>query len=229
MEELEAVRTERLGDAQLKAEQLFDEIERRQIIRPGVTEKDVNEAIFALAKDLFGVEKHWHKRIVRSGANTLEQYDENPPNLTIGDDDIVFLDFGPVFEDWEADFGRTYVLGDDPLKHKLRHDIAAAFAEGKQYFHERADITCSQLFAHACSLADKYGWEFGGAIAGHLLGEFPHERIPNDRISLYVHPENDLRMRTPDANGQPRHWILEIHFVDRARRIGGFYEELITI
>jgi Xaa-Pro dipeptidase len=227
--ELEAVRIERLRDAQVKAEQLFEEIERRNLIRPGVTEKDVNEAIFALAKELFGVEKHWHKRIVRSGPNTLEQYDENPPNLTIGDDDIVFLDFGPIFEDWEADFGRTYVLGSDPLKHKLRHDIAAAFAEGKQYFNEHPDITSSELFAHACTLAEKYGWEFGGAIAGHLLGQFPHERIPNDSISLYVHPQNDLRLRSPDAAGRPRHWILEIHFVDRARQIGGFYEELLTI
>jgi Xaa-Pro aminopeptidase len=173
--------------------------------------------------------KHWHKRIVRARVNTLEQYDENPPHLTIGADDIVFLDFGPVFVDWEADFGRTYVLGSDPLKNKLRHDVGAAFAEGKQYFNDRPEITSSQLYAHACSLAEQYGWEFGGQIAGHMIGQFPHERIPNDRISLYVHPQNDLRMRSPDANGQRRHWILEIHFVDRARRIGGFYEELLTI
>jgi Xaa-Pro dipeptidase len=31
----------------------------------------------------------------------------------IGDDDIVFCDFGPVSEEWEADFGRTFVLGSD--------------------------------------------------------------------------------------------------------------------
>ncbi len=28
--------------------------------------------------------------------------------------------------------------------------------------------------------------------------------------------------------GIPRHWILEIHFVDERRRFGGFYEELLT-
>ena len=32
------------------------------------------------------------------------------------DDDILFLDLGPIFAEWEADFGRTYVLGDDPVK-----------------------------------------------------------------------------------------------------------------
>jgi Xaa-Pro dipeptidase len=229
MVEHEAIRVERLRDAQVKAEQLFREIESRDIVRPGVTEKDANEAIFALAKELFGVEKHWHKRIVRAGANTLEQYNEDPPNLTIAADDIVFLDFGPVFEDWEADFGRTYVVGSDPLKIKLRDDVGAAFAEGKRYFEDHPEITSAELYAHACSLAEKHGWEFGGAIAGHLIGQFPHERIPNDRVSLYVHPDNDLRMRSVDADGKVRHWILEIHFVDRARRIGGFYEELVTI
>ncbi len=44
-----------------------------------------------------------------------------------------------------------------------------------------------------------------------------------------IHPENNNRMRTQDASGRERHWILEIHFVDRARQIGGFYEELLTI
>jgi Xaa-Pro aminopeptidase len=229
MVELEATRIARLRDAQVKAEELFREVQARDLIRPGVTEKDVNEAIFALAKERFGTDTHWHKRIVRAGTNTLAVYDENPPNLTIGDDDIVFLDFGPVFEEWEADFGRTYVLGDDPLKRKLERDVGAAFADGKQHFNDHPDITSSELFAYARSLAEKYGWEFGGQIAGHLIGQFPHERIPNDKISLYVHRESDLRMRSPDANGRERHWILEIHFVDRERGIGGFYEELLTI
>jgi Xaa-Pro dipeptidase len=36
-------------------------------------------------------------------------------------------------------------------------------------------------------------------------------------------------MRSLDENGAQRHWILEIHFVDRERQIGGFYEELLTV
>jgi len=36
-------------------------------------------------------------------------------------------------------------------------------------------------------------------------------------------------LREPDAHGRPRHWILEVHFVDRAREIGGFFEELLTV
>ncbi len=78
--------------------------------------------------------KYWHKRIVRAGHNTLAPYNENPPDLTVAEDDIVFLDLGPVFEEWEADFGRTYVVGDDPVKQKLCRDIEEAFAKGKTIF-----------------------------------------------------------------------------------------------
>jgi Xaa-Pro dipeptidase len=58
---------------------------------------------------------------------------------------------------------------------------------------------------------------------------FPHEKIAGDKITLYVHPKNQDRMRTTDASGRKWHWILEIHFVDRVRQIGGFYEELLTV
>jgi Xaa-Pro dipeptidase len=218
-----------LLDAQVKAQALFAEVEARKLIRPGATEGEINEGVYALAASKYGITKNWHKRIVRAGRNTLEPYAENPPDLTVTDDDIVFLDLGPVFEEWEADFGRTYVVGNDPVKHKLRRDIEEGFARGKRYFEEHPDITGAELYAYAHQLAKEAGWEYGGSIAGHLIGEFPHERIQGDKITFYVHPENPNRMRTLDPSGRPRHWILEIHFVDRARQIGGFYEELLTI
>jgi Xaa-Pro dipeptidase len=227
--QIETDRSAALWEAQQKADALFRRIDERQIIRAGATESQINEDVYALAREMFGVDTYWHKRIVRAGRNTLAPYDENPPDLTIQADDIVFIDLGPVFEQWEADFGRTFVVGADPVKLKLRGDIAAAFEEGKRYFKEHPEIRANELFAYAEDLAKKYGWEFGGPIAGHLIGQFPHERIPQDKISLYVHPENNLRMREADANGQPRHWILEIHFVDKTRGIGGFYEELLTV
>ncbi|HEY1948326.1 MAG TPA: hypothetical protein VGG97_15055 [Bryobacteraceae bacterium] len=66
-------------------------------------------------------------------------------------------------------------------------------------------------------------------MAGHLIGQFPHERIPEDKISLYIHPRNPAPIRQPGVDGLPRHWILEIHFVDRPRQIGAFFEELLTV
>src|ERR1700723_3225709 len=122
-----------LLDAQGKAEALFAEIQAQNLIRPGAKESEINESIYALAGSLYGISRYWHKRIVRAGRNTLAPYDENPPDLTVGEDDIVFLDLGPVFEEWEADFGRTFVLGTDPIKLKLRNDIGKAFHQGKEY------------------------------------------------------------------------------------------------
>jgi Xaa-Pro dipeptidase len=225
----EQTRATELLQAQSKAVRLFEEIDARGLIRPGITEKTLNADIYALAKEIYGITTYWHKRIVRAGKNTLLPYAENPPDLMIGTDDILFLDLGPVFEQWEADFGRTFVLGSDPLKHKMKHDVGQAFAQGKQHFNETPAITSSELFHHAKSLAKKFGWEFGGRIAGHLIGHFPHEKIADDKVTLYVHPDSHLPMRSLDENGAQRHWILEIHFVDRERQIGGFYEELLTV
>jgi Xaa-Pro dipeptidase len=218
-----------LLEAQTKAEALFHAVEARRLIRPGITESSLNTDIYALAREMYGITTYWHKRIVRSGANTLLPYAENPPDLMIGEDDILFLDLGPVFEQWEADFGRTFVLGSDPLKLKMRNDVESAFADGKRYFNDHPDMLSSELFHYAESLAERYDWEFGGPIAGHLIGQFPHERIADDKVTLYVHPKSNLKMRSLDEEGRKRHWILEIHFVDSANQIGGFYEELLTI
>jgi Xaa-Pro dipeptidase len=229
MTEFEKGRAKELLEAQAKAESLFEEIEARRLIRPGITETVLNADIYELAKEMFGITTYWHKRIVRAGKNTLLPYADNPPDLTIGEDDILFLDLGPVFEEWEADFGRTFVLGSNPLKHKLRHDVGKAFSDGKKFFNETPDITSSEFFHYIVSLAEQFGWEFGGRIAGHLIGQFPHERIADDKVTLYVHPNSHLPMRSLDEKGQRRHWILEIHFVDRVHEIGGFYEELLTL
>ncbi|KAB2840032.1 MAG: aminopeptidase P family protein, partial [Melioribacteraceae bacterium] len=94
-----------LREAETKADNLVKEIERRGLIRAGVSEKDLNDKVYELALELYGIKKYWHKRIVRAGKNTLCPYKENPPNLIINEDEILFFDFGPVFEDWEADIG----------------------------------------------------------------------------------------------------------------------------
>ena len=229
MEDVEALRAAELLEAQRKAEELFRAIQDRGLIRPGIMESDLNASMYALAQELFRITTYWHKRIVRAGRNTLLPYADNPPDLRIEADDILFLDFGPVFEHWEADFGRTYVLGSDPSKQKLQRDVRDAFFEGKNHFKQAPRITACELFHYVKSLGERLGWEYGGPMAGHLIGQFPHERIPEDKISLYIHPENPRPMRSLDERGQHRHWILEIHFVDRAREIGGFYEELLTL
>lgn len=218
----------KLMEAEKIAEQLFQAIEDRQLIQHGISESELNEEIFKLADELFGIKKYWHKRIVRSGVNTLVPYDDNPPDLMIQEDDILFLDFGPIIEDWEGDFGRTYVIGNDPHKHQLKNDIELAWHEAKAWFEVQTKLTGAEYWHYIVELAQKYGYTYGGQLGGHLIGHFPHERLEPKNYGLYVHPENHNNMLLPDANGNKRHWILEIHFVDREKQIGGFFEQLLT-
>lgn len=62
----------KLVDAEQKATVLFDKIAELGNIQPGKSEKELNEDIYALANEMFGVEKYWHKRIVRSGTKLYE-------------------------------------------------------------------------------------------------------------------------------------------------------------
>lgn len=218
----------KLIEAENIAQQLFNAIEERQLIKHGKSENELNEDVFKLAEELFGIRKFWHKRIVRSGVNTLVPYDENPPDLIIQEDDILFLDFGPILEDWEADFGRTYVIGCDPYKQKLKKDIELAWHEAKNWFNEQTKLTGAEFWMYIVELAKKYGYTYGGQLGGHLIGRYPHERLEPKNYGLYVHPGNPNDMFLPDVNGNKRHWILEIHFVDKEKKIGGFFEQLLT-
>src|ERR1700749_4739506 len=118
---------QQLIEAEKKALVLFKTIEERGLIVPGKSEHQLNTEIFELAEKLLGIQKYWHKRIVRSGKNTLSPYRENPPDLILQQDDILFFDFGPIFEDWEADIGKTLVIGNDPAKLKLSKDVETAW------------------------------------------------------------------------------------------------------
>ncbi|MGE0118060.1 MAG: M24 family metallopeptidase [Dongiaceae bacterium] len=225
----EADRRAALIAAEKRANRLFDAIEQAELVRPGRTERMVEADIYELAARQFGVEKHWHKRIVRAGPNTLTTAMENPPVRTIAPDDIVYVDLGPVFEEWEADIGRSYALGSDPAKKALVADLPVVFERVQAHFNASADITGAELYAFAQRTASEAGWLFGGEIAGHLVAEFPHAHIPGDKDLGRIGPRNPTRMRGPDGFGREKHWILEIHLVDRERRFGGFYERLLGL
>jgi Xaa-Pro aminopeptidase len=225
----EQLRAARLLDAQAKAAQLFAEIERSDMIRPGVRERELSREIARLAADMFGVTRHWHRRIVRAGENTLRPFKAHPPDRAIAADDIAYLDLGPIFEEWEADFGRTFVLGDDPHKLALRDALPRVWEAGRRYFDDHPDVTGAQLFEHVVGVAHAEGFGWGSHIAGHLVGEFPHKKIAGTGVEWYIMPGSDRPMRRSDPTGRSCHWILEIHLVDRVRGFGGFYEQLLDL
>lgn len=218
----------KLNEAETFANQLFAVAEQRNFFSPGRTEKEINTKLYNLAFELFGIKKFWHKRIVRSGKNTLFPYKENPPDLIVNDDDILFVDFGPVFEDWEADVGNTYVIGTNADKLKLKKDVEHAWAEGRAFYLKNKDVlTGADFYDYTKKLASEYGWDYGNVHCGHLIGNFPHEQIIGEELINYIHPENCHRMAEKDQHGNERFWIYEIHFIDIQKEIGGFYERFL--
>jgi hypothetical protein len=215
--------------ADRKARELFKAVEDRGLIVPGKSESELTAEIFKLAKDEFGMVEHWHKKIVRAGINTLESYSKNPADRIIQKDDIVFLDFGPNFEGYETDLGRTYVIGNDPAKLKLKKDVEAAWIEAKAWYTKQKQLTGAEYWNYLVDLAKRYGYEFGGEIGGHIIGRFPHEQ-PDQKgdLSLDIHKDNHTSILLLDKQGNPRQWVLEIQFVDLAKGIGGFYEQMLN-
>lgn len=219
---------EKLLYAQKQGLALFEAIETEQLIRPGITEQELCSAIGRLAAEKFGIREYWHKKIVRTGSNTLANYPDDPPDRIIAPDDILFVDLGPVVAGYEADLGRTYVLGDDPRKIKLKQDTETAWYEIRDWCRQQKSIPAARLYQLAVDKAGAYGWTFSGAIAGHIVGRFPHEQ-PDDPKSwaLDIHPDNPDDIFLPDREGLPRHWILELQFIDPENQVGAYFEQLL--
>ncbi len=222
--------TQQLMLAEQQAKDLFDTVEKRGFITPGKSESQLIEEIAQIARVEFGIEKYWHKKIVRAGINTLQPFSGNPPDRVIQNDDIVVLDFGPIFNGFEADLGRTYIVGNDPLKLQLIKDVRAAWYEAKEWYMQQTSLTGAEFFNYIIDLTKRYGYDFGNEIAGHIVGPFPHEQ-PDDPtdLCLDIHPGNHSSILLSDKHGNRRHWILEIQFVDRVNNIGGFFEQLLNL
>jgi len=219
---------EKLLNSQYISIQLFKAIEQYNLITAGKSEEQLNAEVCELALKGFGIEKHWHKKIVRSGKNTLAIYPDNPPNRAIEKDDILFIDLGPIVEDYEADIGRTYVLGQDSRKMRLKNDVEEAWYEIQEWYHKQTTLKASDLFRYALEKAEEFGWEFVGEIAGHIVGKYPHEQPPDPKsMELDIHPANHNDMFLRDADGNKRHWILELQFIDRDNEMGGYFEQLL--
>lgn len=215
--------------AEQKAKALFNAVEERGLIVAGKSEQELSDEIVKIGKDDFGIEDHWHKKIVRAGINTLQPFIANPATTIIQEDDILFFDFHPIYEGWEADLGRTYIVGNNPAKLKIKQAVEAAWQEANDWYFKQSHLTGAQYFNYVLDLTKRYGYEFGNAIAGHIVGHFPHEQPddPND-LCLDVHPDNHADILQLDKNGNERHWILELHFIDTANNIGAFFEQLLN-
>jgi Xaa-Pro dipeptidase len=220
---------ENLLKSQNKAKELLREIEERKLIKIGVTESAITKEIYNIALEVFGTKKHWHKRLVRTGPNAVLSYKAEPPDRAVEENDLVYVDLGPVFDEFEGDIGKTYLMGTDPKKEKLIRDLEIIFAEAKEFYLKQPEMSGAQLWAKVEELTEKAGWLCGNSSAGHIIGEFSHSQrygsLPHHKINAL----NNVSMTAPDIDGRVHHWILEIHLVDQEKQYGGFFEDLLTL
>ena len=183
-------------------------------VHPGMAEE---EAV-AIARATL-IETHmqhgWHRILVRCGPNTTKDFTEkSDPGVVLGEDDIFFIDIGPIDGDTEGDAGETFVFGSDPDHLRARAEVrliwdrvrAKWFADGS---------TGRELYDFAVGIAADLGWRLNLDLSGHRLSEFPHAAHYDGSLA-------DVEFRpTPDR------WVLEILIAHPERKFGAFYEDLL--
>jgi methionyl aminopeptidase len=93
-------------------------------ITPGMSEDEAKEIARPTLASL-EMRRGWHHIIVRCGSNTTKDFMErSEPGVVLQDNDIFFIDIGPVYGDFEGDAGDTFVFGDNPLHLKAKRTSA---------------------------------------------------------------------------------------------------------
>lgn len=183
-------------------------------VTPGMVEEDA----VAMARGILGemnMRKGWHRVIVRFGPNTTKDFEApSDPGVVLGENDIYFVDIGPVHEGCEGDAGDTFVVGVDPEHHRAKRDVRTLWDDVRNQWFDKG-LTGRELYDHATQAATDLGWRLNLDLSGHRLSEFPHEAHYDGSLA-----DADLR---PQANL----WVLEIAIAHPERNFGAFYEDIL--
>ena len=205
---IEAIRA-----AQAKSWEALDAM--AAIIRPGMTEAQAiaqGEAILAG----MGMELAWHPLLIRFGANTLKIFsDRTPGDAVLGEDDIYFIDMGPVFGGHEGDVGATFATGPNPAKQACARDVKTLFERVKAIW-DGGTVTGYDLYDAAQAEAAALGWVLNLDIAGHRVGDYPHSVHQGGKLGTLA--------QVPS----PGLWILEMQIRHPTEPFGAFYEDLLV-
>jgi hypothetical protein len=157
----------------------------------------------------------WHHIIVRCGSNTTKDFMErSEPGVVLGDNDIFFVDIGPVHGYVEGDAGDTFVFGDNPMHLKAKNDVRAIWEDVRLKWLTES-VTGIELYDYATSLTESLGWKLNMDLSGHRLSDYPHSvHYDGPMAEVGFHPRPDL-------------WVLEIAIADPGKTFGAFYEDLL--
>lgn len=183
-------------------------------VQVGMLEEDANQMAIATLQAM-GTRQGWHKPFVRFGSNTVKTFGaDSDPGITLGADDIYFIDIGPVWDGYEGDAGNTFVTGNNA-------DLQRCASDVKQIFTVVADkwkteqYTGEALYQFAEQMTKDLGWELNLDLSGHRLGDFPHEAYYKGSLAeVPFHPS-------------PKLWVLEIQIRHPEQPYGAFFEDIL--
>lgn len=183
-------------------------------IHPGMLEEDA----VAMAKDQLRTAemlRGWHGLHVRFGSNTLKNFGQpSEPGVALRDNDIFFIDIGPVWQKWEGDGGDTFVVGNDPEMLGAQRDVRDLFGRARAKWLNEG-LSGMALYDFAAAEAQAMGWELNLDMSGHRLADFPHAVLHKGALAEAPF--------TPS----PELWVLEIQIRHPDRPFSAFYEDLL--
>lgn len=201
-----------MQQAQLIALDCLQQIATR--LQPGISETDAI-AIANTVLQQAGAEQHWHPPIIRFGHNTAKIYSEpSAPDSRLGDQDIFFIDLGPVFAGHEADVGATFCRGDNPVHQQVQHAVHQVFDHVAAHWRATG-CSGAALYQVASEAAAQYGMVLNHHIKGHRVGDFPHKLYASGQLGGC---EGEVRSGI---------WVLEIQLLDPVSGYGGFVEQVL--
>jgi methionine aminopeptidase len=202
--------------AMIKARDLTFEAVRRiaDAVRPGMSEGRAHHIAETILQTM-GMERLWHRSVIRFGAGTLETFHGAfQPDYVLQADDIFYVDLGVVWDGHEGDAGDTFVVGGDP-------EMAACSQAARTLWNDVArrwrddGLSGEALYRYAKAQAEAGGWNLNWEVKGHRVSDFPHAIYKAGALADFA-----------DAPAAGL-WILEIQIAHPTRPFGAFYEDLL--
>ncbi len=190
------------------------------LVVPGISEPEGQNLISDEFKKV-GVTKFWHPSKFRIGSDTMKSFRDLPDKeIRLQSGDIFFLDVGPIIQDHEADYGKTFVMNTLKDRDHLRYEklIEATMRVWQDTADQwlKSRLTGRDLFDFADKVARSLGYDLNPMMAGHRLGDFPHALFSKEKLfGVNFVPKSNL-------------WVLEIHLVGPDICRGAFFEDILS-
>lgn len=186
----------------------------REGMRPGMTQQQGTEFANSVLESM-GMDRNWHMVVVRFGTETLKTfYDETDPSCVLGEEDIFYIDIGPVWRGHEGDVGDTFTLGSDREMQACAQAARDLWQDVSRYWRKE-QASGQALYAYAVERAAAMGWRLNLGARGHRVSDFPHAIYKAGKLGDFSScPSVGL-------------WILEIQIAHPSRPFGAFFEDIL--